>query len=186
VNVDRSISRPGLIAAVTTFICLSVAIGVALVTSFDEFMCREPIRCASHGAWVSIGWLFLVPAAIGTARLGWSLRRRTVVEELEDAWPWALSALFIAGAWLMAAKIPSETCGAGYHLDRVADVCIGATGGFVDPRSWVLLRLALLTTALVAGCTVIRSGRATIIMAPIAAATWFAGTMWWIWSAFIR
>ena len=185
-SADRAISRHGLIAAVTTFVCLSVAIGVALATSFDEFMCREPIRCASHGAWVSIAWLFLVPAAVGTARLGWSLRRRTVVEELEDAWPWALSALFVAGAWLMVAKIPSETCRAGYHLDRVAGVCIGATGGFVDPRSWVLVRLALLSAALVVGCTAIRSAKATIVTAPIAAVTWFAGTMWLIWTAFIR
>ena len=86
----------------------------------------------------------------------------------------------------MAAKIPSETCGVGYHLDRVAGVCIGATGGFVDPKSWVLIRLALVAAALVVGCTLIRSGRATIVTAPIAAATWFAGTMWWIWTAFIR
>jgi len=186
VSEDRSISRHGLIAAVTTFVCLSVSIVVALAASFDEVMCRDPIRCASHGAWASIAWLFLVPGAVGTARLGWSLPRRAVVEELEDAWAWALSALFVAGAWLMVAKIPSHTCGAGYHLDRVAGVCIGATGEFVDPRNWVLIRLALLATALVVGCTVIRSERATIVTAPIAAATWFAGTMWWIWTAFIR
>jgi hypothetical protein len=167
-------------------LCLSISVVLTGIASFDEMMCREAIRCAGRGALASIAWLLLAPLAVGTARLGWSLRTRAAVENFDDGWTWSLSALFIAGAWMMVAKIPSRTCGTGYHLDRVAGVCLGRTGGFVAPTSWGLLKVALLVATAVLGGTAIRSNRATLFTSPIAAATWFAGSTWWIWTAFVK
>ncbi len=138
-------------------------------------------------AFSALVWMAAVGLTVLAVAILRSVRVRPVEPDGETGWMWGLCALFVLGAWLIVGGFPTNTCPSGVRLDTNFDLCIDVAGGrrFPPTDRAVMKDLATLG-ALAIGLTVMRWRRGAVLVAPVAAATWLAGTGWLLLDTFGR
>jgi hypothetical protein len=173
------VTPEGLVAGRTVG-ALLVLTGIGIVAvSWDEVWarCGELAgECVSRSSGaVMLTLVALVVATVGVVAW-WRTGRRPVDDYGSSRWVWALAAMLVVAAALIASRIPAFTCARG-RLDDLLDLCMHPPSTS-EPASWVLAKQAVVALGAVGGILVATRARWVRATAPLTALVWIGAMTW--------